>query len=79
MLVTARATERASRKSYCKAGDGEQVKRAVAECVADVSSFYRKRGSLGACTRKFYKLRLQRLRYSLVILQVLLNQDTGKI
>ena len=28
-----------------EAGDGDQVKRAVAECVSDVSSFFRKRGT----------------------------------
>ncbi|CAE6922018.1 Slc24a1 [Symbiodinium natans] len=39
-----------------KAGDGEQVKRAVAECVADVSSFYRKRGLLKADARSYLRM-----------------------
>ncbi|CAE7725853.1 Slc24a1 [Symbiodinium sp. CCMP2456] len=39
-----------------KAGDGDQVKRAVAECVSDVSSFFRKRGLFRADARSYLRM-----------------------
>eukprot|EP00439_Symbiodinium_sp_Y106_P086585 s3_g34.t1 len=39
-----------------KAGDGDQVKRAVAECVSDVSSFFRKRGLFRPDARSYLRM-----------------------